>query len=406
LRNLTLKWLSTFTTLSVLLGLAETASAFWACQQTTITIRNLGGGWCDNSSGSGSDCDGYTYLRTIEFDKNRPIDGVRVMLQNEDGDVIDDGVTDSNGRATLCTDQDIDLKVVWFPESDDGRLLVKNASGGRHRFFTGLFRMFEGATLSATFQWGNSATAHPEGHAYYGARRLWTHSLDNSGRLINVYTNVRIHAEHTKCATSCADRKEIWLNPGSARQFQARILHEMGHTVADLASEDSYIGPDDSNKTAGLAADGGWDNTSIEKRGVALNEAFATFVGATALMDHSTDVPLQCSTNVNCADTRDNNMETPPRCSDSERRHSDILDYLWDLWDQGDTVDVNFFSYPDTMKEFQNGLVNRNKSEHWECHFWICTVESQNLRDVWDWEFNFETNTGVNTNTEKAAACL
>jgi hypothetical protein len=237
--------------------------------------------------------------------------------------------------------------------------------------------------------------------------RLWTRQLSSSNRLVGVFTGIAIYAESTKCDTSCADRKSVWLNPGSARNLQARVLHELGHSVGDLASRNSYIGPDSSNKPSSLGT-AGWGYSEAIPRGSALNEAFATFVGSTALMSDNTSVPLQCNSSVNCANNVNSNMETKVAECDvnNSRRHNDVIKFLWDLWDDGDSVDVNIAQFPDAMEEFSNGRGNNQKSEHWSCFGWVCWVSDLNERSVWDWNFNFVRDTSEDTDAVRAMNCL
>ncbi len=383
----------------------QSHASFSGCADIKITFRNLGGNYCDDTSTS-SNCHGYWYLKSKEYNKDRPISGVRVVLKDFLGAVIDDDVSDSNGHVTLCAIYDAEHRIEWYSESDDGRIKVYDDDGSRHRFYTGSgFHFTNGATVSYKFTWGTSSTANPNAHAYYAARMLWNHSLDSSGRLAGVYTGVKIYTESSKCPTSCADRHQIWLNPGSAKAFQSRVLHEMGHTVADLASRNSYIGPNSKHKSTGLGDP--WSNTSIEAKGVAMNEAYGTFVGSTALMKAYTDVPLQCSTTGACSNTNDTNMESTPTCnSDNVKRHAQVIKYLWDVWDSGDGVDEPFYRFPDAMHQFSNGRGKHEKSEHYKCILSSCWVDDKNQRALDDFQYNFESKTGTDTSSAVSRNCL
>ncbi len=256
-------------------------------------------------------------------------------------------------------------------------------------------------------------------NVYDGARRMWTHSLSYSNRMLTYFTNVEIRAfgTETGCTTSCAQgsTKLIKLDPGSAYTPQARVLHEMGHIASYLSNRDQerrvvadYCYPSTGDGCTSPTA--GWMMGTAEWSSAAFEEALATLYGDVAINGSIMTDPHTCNSTGFCSGVGQSTEASPGVCPDPAQSRFPMtnLRYLWDAHDSnldfgGETIATPYSDMFDTVNTFNNGTANREKDEPWCCAgvCWACDLDG---RSAYDFKANWLT-AGTDTGAPFAGNC-
>jgi hypothetical protein len=371
-------------------GLAHAASGtihgYWKNYQNQ-------GNYCDPAT---RNCTSARYLKS-EYNIYHPISDTKVYVKDNLGAVIGQGVTSASGFFNIVwnrTTTPTHVRVYWQFENKDDRFKVRGEGGGVLAMWTAPITVTAGNAVNAgTWLAGTSTSISGLANIYDGADRMWNEALRYSNLMLSVFTGLTIRAFPDDCPTACASSGSnlIKMPEGSEFKPQGRILHEMGHIAAGVASgaamdPGSYCYPLEETPGGATCSDGsnnGWSMTSSEWRGVALKEGMATLFGDVAIYWGNAVDPRTCLSSGPCAAS--GTLEDSVGCSGTVGRRALQMDrYFWDIYDSpsdgSDDVDTEYYAFFDTLNAIPSGTSwgqlssyrdGSNNVDCWDCfHPW------------------------------------
>jgi hypothetical protein len=366
-----------------------------------LAFFNHQGNFCP----TGRDCFGAKYTQA-EFNAVLPVRETRVYIRRaSDARIIGQGATDAAGNFSIGwtipnSSDDVSADLIWVGEQKDGRFAVRSDTGAQYVFWTFPFTLHNGGSdFIGTLVWGDAQNPNPLANVYDGAWRAWS-EFSLSNRMLAYFNNVELRAFSSQCPTSCAFGADnrVFLDPDSAYEPQARVMHEMGHIASYRSNRDQQRNVQTDYCFPNQGGDGcGWTMNGPEWASVGFEEALATFYADTSLYSPWARAPHSClASAVACGDGFFNIEESHAQCGADENRWPlTTMRYLWDAFDSnvdiaGETLQRNNYEFFDTINAFDNGNANHQKDEAVCCDFFgACSLCRRDGRASSDFRANW-----------------
>lgn len=252
--------------------------------------------------------------------------------------------------------------------------------------------------------YGSNGSPNAIASVYYTGYAFLKNTANAMDRVKSGFTNVGVRMVNTASNTWGWDKVINITGTTRVEHGFATTMHEMGHVAQAMASRNRYLGPDSSNKGAGIVynACGGnstWAfDSSDECKNVILHEGAAESFAFMARMRGGSANP--CTSRVSraeeCADGDSTfNLESNVCPSSGRAEARQVVRYFWDTFDSSGNTDKD--NYDEAWYRFPNGRDNREKSEDWCCTFWTCSPCNPDQRQTNDFDYHLELVTGNDT---------
>jgi hypothetical protein len=297
---------------------------------------------------------------------------------------------------------------VWYAAHAGQRFHLDDASGNPLQFQSNPNSLVDGTTIASPQQWGNinygtSASPRPNLNVYWSAWMMWS-SLYYSGYMRSRFSDVEIRFNSSQCATSCAEgwNNRIYLDTNANTPYSpiARVMHEMGHIASYVGSENQEF---DFTASYEYGGNDGWNYTTPEYGSVQFEEAYATFLAATAFYWDISPDPHVCGlvAQSTACNTNYHNLESSsyPNCNvDAEENRWPLtaMRYLWDIYDNAsaDGMNVAWWKMVENITFYGGGTNNHEKNEPWdEVWHWLppgyqWEITDEDGRSVTDYKYH------------------
>lgn len=366
------------------------------------------GNYCDSGD---RDCSNWRYTSASQ-DTWVPLKEVIFELRDgSSNNLLATGDVDNSGNFSTCySGSASSLLVRFFPEHKSGAFQVQTSSGGRWVFNCSTST---GSGDLGTCRYGSNGSPNAVASVYYTGYAFLKNVANQMDRVEGGFTNVSVRMDSDATETRGYD-KVVKLGGSSSHEFGFHSTnHEMGHVASHMASRSQYLGPDNSNKSAGIVYDACGGNTSHtffstdECKDAVDHEGLADFFGSMARLRGTSENPCEslASRAEECLDDGDSfDLESNVCPSSGRDQESQVVRYLWDTFDPSRSTPQD--EYDEILNRYPNGRNNHDKSENWCCTFWVCDPCDHDEKNTADFNHHFEAQTGEDGVSLLNAHCL